>query len=329
MEAGGMKKITVVIPAYNAHDTIERTLYSIVNQSMAEQLQVIIVNDKSKKGYEYIAKRFKKLIDIDIINMEVNGGPGVARQRGLEACQTPYITFIDGDDIYIDGLFMEGVVRHLDEDANCTNVNVMFLEERGQGRFSRHDDDVTWVFGKVYRVDFLRRNNIGFSELRANEDLEFNIKVHLLQRDGEYTHFVNDKQCYLWRIKEDSITRVNDREYSYHHGLIGAMQAKMSAFDFKGADKERTKKMAAGEVPHLYNKYISIIHDRPDKREWLEAVFTVMVQFYHDYARDTWVSLHAEEQAYLFNQRNLRNVQHIIPPITFNEFMAKLEAKQL
>ncbi len=237
-----MKKITVVIPAYNAHDTIERTLYSIVNQSMAEQVQVIIANDKSKKSYEYIAKRFKKLIDIDIINMEVNGGPGVARQKGLEACQTPYITFIDGDDIYIDGLFMEGVIRHLDEDANCTNVNVMFLEERGEGRFSRHDDDVTWVFGKVYRVDFLRRNNIGFSELRANEDLEFNIKVHLLQRDGEYTHFVNDKQCYLWRIKEDSITRVNDREYSYHHGLIGAMQAKMRAFDFKGADKERTKK---------------------------------------------------------------------------------------
>jgi glycosyltransferase involved in cell wall biosynthesis len=84
MEAGGMKKITVVIPAYNAHETIERTLYSIVNQSMAEQVQVIIVNDKSKKGYEYIAKRFNKLIDIDIINMEENGGPGVARQQGLD-----------------------------------------------------------------------------------------------------------------------------------------------------------------------------------------------------------------------------------------------------
>jgi glycosyltransferase involved in cell wall biosynthesis len=328
-EAGGMKKITVVIPAYNAHDTIERTLYSIVNQSMAEQLQVIIVNDKSKKGYEQITKRFKKLIDIDIINMEVNEGPGVARQKGLEACQTPYITFIDGDDIYIDGLFMEGVVRHLDEDPNCTNVNVMFLEERGNSRFSKHDNDVTWVFGKVYRVSYLIKNNIGFSKLRANEDLEFNMKLHLLQQENEYTHFVNDKQCYLWRMKEDSITRVNDREYSYHQGLIGALEAKMKAFDFKNVNSQRIKQIAAAEVPQLYNNYISIIYDRPDKQEWLEAVFTVMVQFYHKYARDTWVSLHAEEQAYLFNQRNLRNVQHIIPPITFEEFMAKLEAKQL
>lgn len=327
MEAGGMKRITVVIPAYNCHDTIERTIYSIINQSIADKVQVLIVNDKSKKGYDQIAKRYKKLIDIDVIDLAVNGGPGVARQKGLEACQTPYITFIDGDDIYLDGLFMEGVIRHLDEDTTCTNVNVMFLEERGEGRFSKHDDDVTWVFGKVYRVDYLRKNNIGFSELRANEDLEFNIKLYLLQQDGEYTHFVNDKQAYLWRIKEDSITRVNDREYSYHHGLIGAMEAKMRAFDFNGVDKERVKKMAAGEVPHLYNKYISIIHDRPDKREWLKAVFTTMVKFYHEYARDTWLGLHQEEQSYLFNQRNLRNVQHIIPPITFAEFMEKLEAK--
>ena len=324
-----MKRITVVIPAYNAHDTIERTLFSIINQSIVEQVQVIIVNDKSKKGYEQIAKRYKHLLDIEIINMKENGGPGVARQQGLEACRTPYITFIDGDDIYLDGLFMEGVIRHLDEDPTCTNVNVQFLEERGEGRFTRHDDDVTWVFGKVYRVDYLRKNNIGFSELRANEDLEFNLKVYLRQGEGEYTHFVNDKQAYLWRIKEDSITRVNDREYSYHHGLIGAIQAKMRAFDFEGVDPERVKKMAAGEVPHLYNKYISIIHDRPDKREWLEAVFEAMVKFYHEYARVTWLGLHPEEQSYLFNQRNLRNVQHIIPPVTFAEFMEKLEAKQL
>jgi glycosyltransferase involved in cell wall biosynthesis len=329
MEAGGMKKITVVIPAYNAHDTIEQTLYSVVNQSMAEQLQVIIVNDKSKKGYEYIAKRFKKLIDIDIINMEVNGGPGVARQRGLEVCQTPYITFIDADDIYLDGLFMDGVVRYLDEYPNCTNVNVMFLEELEKNKLIKHDNDVTWVFGKVYRVDFLRRNNIGFSKLRANEDMEFNLTIHLLQNENEYTKFVNDKQCYLWRIKEDSITRVNDREYAYHTGLIGSIKAKMNVANLEKVSKLKLQEMLVSEIADLYNKYISIIHDRPNKRDWLESVFNVMVEFYHNYAKQIWVTLTSEEKAYLFNQRSLRNLQHIIPPITFNEFMAKLEAKQI
>jgi len=324
-----MKKITVVIPAYNAHDTIERTLYSIVNQSVAEELQVIIVNDKSKKGYEYIAKQFKKLIDINIINMEVNGGPGVARQKGLEACKTPYITFIDADDIYLDSLFMQGVIEYLDTELNCTNVNVMFLEEREEQKFLRHDNDVTWVFGKVYRVKFLRKHNIGFSELRANEDLEFNIKIDLLQTDEEYTHFINDKQVYLWRMKEDSITRINDREYSYHQGLIGALQAKMKAFNFPGVDKNRVNKIAVTEVPHLYNKYISITHDRPDKKEWLQNVFDVMVEFYHNYSKKIWESLHPEEQAYLFNKRNLKNLQHIIPSITFEEFINKLENKKI
>jgi hypothetical protein len=33
------------------------------------------------------------------------------------------------------------------------------------------------VFGKVYRLGFLKKHNIQFSELRSNEDLEFNTKV--------------------------------------------------------------------------------------------------------------------------------------------------------
>lgn len=324
-----MKEITVVIPAYNCHDTIERTLYSIVNQSIIEQIKVIIVNDKSKKGYEKIVKKFNELIDIEIINMEVNGGPGVARQKGLEACQTPYITFIDGDDVYLDGLFMEGVVQYLNQDKNCTNINVMFLEERDFGKYTKHENDTTWVFGKVYRVSYLRKNNISFSELRSNEDLEFNLKIGLLQNENEYTHFLNDKQVYLWKIKENSITRINNREYSYHHGLIGGLQAIMNAFDFENANKDRIKQIAISEVPHLFNKYISIIVDRPNEHEWLKSVSAQIIKFYHNYARNHWLELTKEEQAYLFNQRNLRNVQHIIPPITFAEFMEKLEAKQL
>jgi len=324
-----MKKITVVIPAYNAHETIEKTLYSIVNQSLANEVQVIIVNDNSKKSYENIANRFKKLVSIKIININENKGPGVARQKGLEYCKSPYVTFIDADDIYIDGLFMEGVVRYLDENTNCTNVNVMFLEESEKGRLIKHEDDVTWVFGKVYRVDFLRRNKIGFSELRANEDLEFNLKVHLMQQEEEYTHFINDKQVYLWKNNKNSITRLNDKEYSYHQGLIGEIKAKMRAFDFKNANKKLIKKIVVLEVPYLYNKYISIIHDRPDKKEWLNNVFEVMVHFYHKYARNDWISLQPQEKAYLFNKRKLRSVEHIIPPITFYDFMTKLENKKL
>lgn len=325
-----MKLVTVVIPAYNAHKTIEQTIYSIINQTMASKLKVLIVNDTSKKNYNAVVKKYQKLIDIDVIDLAVNGGPGVARQKGLEACQTPYITFIDADDIFIDSLFLDGVVRYMQQDKNCVNVNVMFLEEYGEeSKWNKHDNDTTWVFGKVYQVDYLRRNNIGFSNLRANEDLEFNLKVYLRQQENEYTHFVNDKQAYLWRIKEDSITRVNDREYSYHHGLIGAIEAKINVFNFTGINKERANKMAASELPYLYNKYISIIHDRPDKQEWLEAVFQTMVKFYHKYAKSTWLSLHKDEQAYLYNQRNLRNVQHIIPPITFGEFIEKLERKQI
>ena len=43
--------IDVIIPAYNAHKTIERTLYSIAYQRNSENLNVYIINDNSIKDY--------------------------------------------------------------------------------------------------------------------------------------------------------------------------------------------------------------------------------------------------------------------------------------
>ena len=329
MEAGRMKQITVVIPAYNAHDTIEQALYSIANQTAKSDIEVIVVNDKSKKGYDSIVKQFNKLMDIRVIDLEVNGGPGVARQKGLEACQTPYITFIDADDIYLDALFLEGVVDFLNKDLNCTNVNATFIEEMEDGKLQNHTNDQTWMFGKIYRVEFLRKNNIGFSHLRANEDLEFNLKIALKQSDTEYTYFLNDKVVYLWKFKKDSITRSNNRDYAYYTGILGYIEAHRRAYIEPNINIELVNQYKQTILPMFYNSYISILHERPDEKEKLKEVAKAMADLYHNYVKEEWDKLTVIDKAIIFNSRPLKNVEYIIPEINFNQFITVLEETKL
>lgn len=68
--------IDVIIPAYNSHDTIIRTLSSIAMQLNRKDLKVTIVNDGGK-NYKEIIDIFKPLIDVKEIGYEENKGPRI------------------------------------------------------------------------------------------------------------------------------------------------------------------------------------------------------------------------------------------------------------
>ena len=94
------KLIDIIIPAYKAQDSIERTIASIVIQSMKDNIKVTIVNDCDVNDYKKIISRYSDLIDIREIRLDKNGGPGVARQYGIDNTDLPYFTCIDADDTF-------------------------------------------------------------------------------------------------------------------------------------------------------------------------------------------------------------------------------------
>ena len=79
-----LPKIDVIIPAYKAQNTILRTLSSIAEQEILEDLEVTIVNDADGIGYKEFVDMFSPYMKIKEITMEKNGGPGDARQYGID-----------------------------------------------------------------------------------------------------------------------------------------------------------------------------------------------------------------------------------------------------
>ncbi len=91
-----MQTLSVIIPAYNAQDTLREALDSLLVQRGAE-LQIIVVNDGSTDGTAQVLVEFSQLHSLEIINQE-NRGLGAARNAGAQSATGDWIAFLDADD---------------------------------------------------------------------------------------------------------------------------------------------------------------------------------------------------------------------------------------
>ena len=108
--------IDVIIPAYNAHETICETLSSIVLQSIKDQLNVYIVNDCSKKDYSKEIKRFSKVLNIKEIKRQDTDVSASMIRNGIRN------NHMDVLDLLYPGI-SELDIKHIIEKVNEHNPN--------------------------------------------------------------------------------------------------------------------------------------------------------------------------------------------------------------
>jgi glycosyltransferase involved in cell wall biosynthesis len=87
--------VSVIIPARDAAPTLRRTLNSLQAQTVAGRSEVIVVDDGSQDETAEIAHRHAPLVSV--IGLDEAGGPGAARNRGVEAARAPVLAFTDAD----------------------------------------------------------------------------------------------------------------------------------------------------------------------------------------------------------------------------------------
>lgn len=94
-----MPKISVVIPTYNRPGLVLRAVSSALAASDRGLVgEVIVVDDASPSGPPEIADE-----RVRVLRQEVNGGPGPARERGIQAALNPWVVLLDDDDILVAG----------------------------------------------------------------------------------------------------------------------------------------------------------------------------------------------------------------------------------
>lgn len=331
------KILTVGIPAYKAKSHISDCLASIQIQTIKEKISVIIAIDNPTDNYDFVLKRYPDL-DITILNCDKNTGPGLARQRCLDKCETPWITFIDADDVFIGPLSLESLVNNIMPD--CIEIQGPFFQEiepnlQGVRMMPRNDVGHPWVFGRLYNVKFLRDAGIGFSDLRAMEDGEFNWKIRLTIEGTPFRINIIEDPIYFWRTgSEHSITRIgieeNEGEPLYNWNLcqVGATAASINAIKFckkknpfNGNITRFTVEMMIGQ----YFTYVQCLIKKPlfakqnlfnAKRFYNECYKEIEGQISDEIIRDMYTMQYAGHS---------QDMIGIIPQITFFDFMEKIK----
>lgn len=94
-----MPVASIVIPAYNAESTLDRTLISVLNQSL-EDIEVIVVDDGSIDRTPAVVRRFARNDDRIRIIEQTNAGVAKARNAGIAMARSEWIGTVDADDIW-------------------------------------------------------------------------------------------------------------------------------------------------------------------------------------------------------------------------------------
>ena len=85
-------KLSIIVPAYNAEETLADCLQSLVGQTVEEK-EIIVIDDGSTDRTPEILASFP----VESRRVE-NGGQGRARNIGLSMATGDYIGFVDSDD---------------------------------------------------------------------------------------------------------------------------------------------------------------------------------------------------------------------------------------
>ena len=112
-------QISVIVPIFNSEKYLSRCINSLINQSVFQKSEIILINDGSIDSSYSICKEFaRKYLNIHVFSQS-NKGVSAARNQGLKVAKGEYITFFDSDD-YADEFYLESMLKLI----VCKNADV-------------------------------------------------------------------------------------------------------------------------------------------------------------------------------------------------------------
>ena len=207
--------LDLIIPHYKEPWEVCKYLFDTIATQRGicfDCIRAIVVNDGDCvlsddvfEGYPYKIEYLKK----------EHGGVSAARNYGLDHSDADYVMFCDIDDGFLSNYGLHLVFSAMQEGYDYIYSN--FVEEtytdNNTQTIYRHDNDFTFMHGKVYKRSFLVDNNIRFdTAMTIHEDGYFNtIALVVAQKVG--TLKCIETPFYLWRWNDNSTVRSNREDF--------------------------------------------------------------------------------------------------------------------
>lgn len=209
--------LDIIIPAYNATNTISKTLESIKRQSLRDKINVVIVNDNPNDDYTSIVECYKNVLEITLINNPFNLGPSGSRLKGFNSSNSEFVLFCDADDEYINFTAIEQMCNEMLLNENIVCYSFKLFGECQDGSLAASLVHNYTLPAKILRRTYLNKHNILYdSNMRYIED---HLVVAEVLCNLGYTNVIKYKDDFVYRYNynKDSLTHTVDIDLFYNN----------------------------------------------------------------------------------------------------------------
>ena len=287
-------RISVVVAFFNNADDLADCLDSIAAQSFTD-LEVIMVDDGSTDGGAEIARAKAAADPRFTLVQPAHGGPGGARNRGVERARGEFLAFVDGDDVLPANAyelllhtlessgsdFASGAVLRIGpKGINPSALHSLAIKGRQTRthitRTPRLLYDVS-VWNKLFRRRFWDSHQLSFPEQVVWEDIRLMTKAHVLARAVDVIPDI----VYYWRERAQGGLSITQSRTT-----IANLRDRMTALDDIDAfiaEHSTARLLRAHQRKALKNDLWLYVQDLHKVTEGYRVEFTGLVNGYLDH----------------------------------------------
>lgn len=219
--------VSFVIAAYNAEATLDRAIAGALAQQ-GVTVEIIVIDDQSRDRTLEVARAYPQDI-VKVVALPANGGPGGARNAGLDLASGRWVAVLDADDAVLPGRLAAMVAQAQASGAEIAVDNVQVVREDGTPddimfpatylETLREISLADYIAGNlvfesrfnlgylkpIFQRRFLDENRLRYDEkLRIGED--YILLASALAKGGRCV--VEPSTGYVYHIRSGSISRV-------------------------------------------------------------------------------------------------------------------------
>lgn len=140
------KKVSVIIPTFNAESTIERAIDSVLNQDFTD-FEIVVIDNGSVDNTLRIISQYTPQIQLATCKLK---GAGPARNKGVEIARGQIIAFLDADDFWYPTKLSQQIKIHMQHSSTklLTGCYANFIGKNLQiiGSSPKTKDDLSAEF---------------------------------------------------------------------------------------------------------------------------------------------------------------------------------------
>lgn len=193
--------LSIIVPVFNVEGYLKRALDSILKQSSSIKYEILLIDDESTDQSGAICDEYQDNYSNIFVKHIENNGVSEARNLGISLSRGKYLYFMDPDDFLTDDFF-EQIYPNLNgkwdvlcfgyneiKENNNTVLSCRSHSYQHLGLFKKEEfrndfialfktDMMYNVWSRIYKTEFILKNNIKFPSRPIGEDTLFNFQVY-------------------------------------------------------------------------------------------------------------------------------------------------------